>query len=268
MHKIHRFGFPGPKLGIIINFSGTFFFERRIFTEILNIMKRNDLICILCVAATAVILTLIPGFGTAFNSLTSGHPFLMSFIKFAILSTFGEMIGLRIKKGVYYEKGFGLLPRMAIWGILGMCINGAFIVFKSGTVSLYGVLGLKQAGEWFAAGAPLTWGKVLVAFTVSVLCNTFFAPVFMTFHKISDTHIKNTGGSLKSYFFTPMPIGKIMVNLDWNTQWNFVFKKTIPLFWYPAHTLTFLLPANIQILFAAFLGVALGVILAVANNRK
>lgn len=230
-------------------------------------MKKSDLVLIAAVVAVVCAFAFIPGAWDGFNYATSSHPFLMSFVKFSILSTIGEMIGLRISKGTYYQKGFGVLPRMVIWGILGMLICGAFIVFKAGTVSLYGVLGLKEAAEWFAPGAPLTWGKVLVAFTVSVLCNTFFAPVFMTFHKISDAHIRNTGGTLKGYFCTPMPVGKIICNLDWNTQWNFVFKKTIPLFWYPAHTLTFLLPGNIQILFAAFLGVALGIILAVANNR-
>jgi hypothetical protein len=44
-----------------------------------------------------------------------------------------------------------------------------------------------------------------------------------------------------------------------------VFKKTIPFFWIPAHTITFLLPADFRILFAAILGVALGIILAIAD---
>ena len=231
-------------------------------------MKKSDWILIAAVAAVASVFVFVPAAGEGFNWMTANHPFLMSFVKFAILSTLGEMIGLRISKGMYWQKGFGVLPRMVVWGVLGMFISGAFIVFKAGTVALYGALKLPQAAVWFAPGAPLTWGKVLVAFTVSVLCNTFFAPVFMTFHKISDTHIRQTGGTLKGYFGTAMPVGKIICNLDWNTQWNFVFKKTIPLFWYPAHTITFLLPANIQVLFAAFLGVALGVILAIANNRK
>ena len=231
-------------------------------------MKKSDITLIACVAAAVCAMAFIPGAWEGFNAATAGHPFLMSFVKFAILSTVGEMIGLRIRKGVYYEKGFGILPRMVVWGFLGMLICGAFIVFKAGTVALYGVLGVKQAAVWFAAGAPLSWGKVLVAFTVSVLCNTFFAPVFMTFHKISDTHIRNTGGTLRGYFGNAMPVRKIITTMDWDTQWSFIFKKTIPFFWYPAHTLTFLLPANIQVLFAAFLGVALGVILAFANNRK
>ena len=65
-----------------------------------------------------------------------------------------------------------------------------------------------------------------------------------------------------------MNVRQIITHLDWDTQWNVVIKKTIPLFWFPAHTITFLLPAGLQVLFAAFLGVALGVILALANNQK
>ena len=229
-------------------------------------MKKSDWYLIAAVVCVVCAFAFIPGAWAGFNAATAARPFLMSFVKFAILSTVGEMIGLRIRKGVYCEKGFGILPRAVVWGFLGMLICGAFIVFKAGTVALYSKLGLPEAAEWFAA-AQLSWGKVLVAFSVSVLCNTFFAPVFMTFHKISDTHIRNTGGTLKGYFGTQMPVRQIITNLDWDTQWNFVFKKTIPLFWYPAHTLTFLLPGNIQILFAAFLGVALGVILALSNNR-
>jgi len=51
-------------------------------------------------------------------------------------------------------------------------------------------------------------------------------------------------------------------------QWGFVFKKTIPFFWYPAHTITFLLPGDTRVLFAALLGVALGVLLAIASHKK
>lgn len=93
--------------------------------------------------------------------------------------------------------------------------------------------------------------------------NSFFAPVFMTFHKITDTHILQCGGSWKS-LLTPIPMTRIITTLNWNVQWNFVFKKTIPFFWFPAHTVTFLLPSEARVLCAALLGVALGVILAIS----
>ena len=141
----------------------------------------------------------------------------------------------------------------------------AMVIFKSGTVSFLEYLGLEDARAWFAGG--LSWGKVLVAFCISLLMNSIFAPVFMTLHKITDTHILNNGGTLKG-FLRPIKMTEIITNLNWKVQWSFVFKKTIPFFWYPAHTITFLLPQNFQVLFAAFLGVALGVILSIANLKK
>ena len=74
--------------------------------------------------------------------------------------------------------------------------------------------------------------KVFVACCISVAMNTIFAPVFMTLHKVTDTHILATGGTLRG-FFTPLHMGDTLAGLDWHRQWNFVFKKTIPLFLVP-----------------------------------
>jgi hypothetical protein len=71
------------------------------------------------------------------------------------------------------------------------------------------------------------------------------------------------GGSLKA-LITPLPFGNILASLNWKVQWDFVFKKTLPLFWIPAHTITFLLPAEFQVLFAASLSIVLGILLSVA----
>ena len=189
----------------------------------------------------------------------------MSFLKFAVLSTLGELLGLRISTGQYLRKGFGVLPRAVVWGVLGMGINLAFIIFSTGVPAAAGYLGVNNPDAIMAG--PVTLGKVLLAFAISVSLNSIFAPVFMTFHKITDTHILATGGTLRG-LFTPIPMGDIMKNLNWQVQWNFVFKKTIPFFWFPAHTITFLLPGEMRVLFAALLGVALGVILAVAARKK
>jgi hypothetical protein len=99
------------------------------------------------------------------------------------------------------------------------------------------------------------------------MMNTCFAPVFMTVHKITDMHISQHHGRLKS-LITPIKVKNILSALDWNVQWNFVFKKTIPFFWIPAHTITFILPANFRVLFAALLSVALGLILAFASLKS
>ncbi|MFV0598476.1 MAG: hypothetical protein ACK5M0_01950 [Bacteroidales bacterium] len=191
--------------------------------------------------------------------------FLLAFFKFAILATLGESIGLRISKGVYNEKGFGLLPRAFVWGILGIVITIAMGLFARGTFGLFDYFGLSING---ANLSEQTFGmRLLYAFCVSLFMNSFFAPVFMTVHKVTDTHILANKGSLTG-FFTPIPFGRIIENLNWKVQWGFVFKKTIPFFWYPAHTITFMLPKEFQVLFAALLGVALGVILSIANLKK
>lgn len=227
-------------------------------------MKKSDIITLLCTAAAVCCFAFIPGAWNWFNTSTANHGLLMSFFKFAILGTFGEMLALRIREGVYYKKGFGLLPKMLVWGVLGVVIASAMTIFKTGTVVLLDKgfhLGGK-AGMWFAGS--LSWGKFFVALCVSVLMNTLFAPVFMTFHKITDIHIAETGGTMKGFFSNRLCIRETMSKkINWDTQYGFIFAKTIPLFWYPAHTITFLLPGTYQVLFAAFLGVALGVILSI-----
>lgn len=198
-------------------------------------------------------------------SVNRAHGLLTAFLKFAILATAGEMIGLRIKTGFYYKSGFGVLPRAIVWGFLGVTIKIAFIIFASGTPVFIEYLGMKNAKEVFMSS--FTVNKLLIAFGISAAMNLIYAPVMMTLHKITDTHILSTGGTLKG-FFTPIPFANILQNLNWDVQWNFVFKKTIPFFWIPAHTITFLLPSDFRVLFAALLGIVLGVILAVANQKK
>ena len=228
-------------------------------------MNRQDLIFTAC-----AILFLLPFFTSqtvldAYLSFNASHGMIAAVLKFAILSTAGELIGLRIATGQYLKPGFGVLPRAIVWGVLGLGINAAMIVFSSGVPVFLQYMGMSDAPAVFAG--DLSWGKLFVAFMVSVFMNTIFGPVFMTLHKITDTHILNNGGTLKG-FFRPIRMGEIIRNLNWDVQWNFVFKKTIPLFWFPAHTITFLLPGNMRVLCAALLGVVLGVLLAVAARKK
>ncbi len=228
-------------------------------------MKRSDLIVALCAAAVLAPFFLFDAVYAAYKGFNAAHPMIMSFIKFALLSTFGECIGLRITNGVYNRKGFGIVPRALVWGVLGMGISMAMTIFSTGILAFMTSLGMTDAAA--VMGAGLTLKKVLVAFCISVAMNTIFAPVFMTLHKVTDTHILQRGGTLRG-LFSPIDMGGILSGLDWRRQWGFVFKKTIPLFWFPAHTITFLLPGDLRVLFAALLGVALGVLLSIASLKK
>lgn len=227
-------------------------------------MKRNDLVFIIVIILILLPFFLISEVFSAYVSFNASHGMIMSFIKFALLATLGEMIALRIRKGRYNEPGFGILPRALVWGFLGLTIKAAFVIFSTGTPVLAEYLGLN--GAVTAMKGDLCWLKVLVAFCISTAMNITYAPVMMTFHKITDTHILQTGGTLKG-LFSLIPFAQIFSRINWDVQWNFVFKKTIPFFWIPAHTITFLLPADLQVLFAAMLSIALGLLLAIASMK-
>ena len=233
-------------------------------------MKRSDIIVLGVIILILLPFFIFPSVLNAYEDLNAAHAYILSFIKFAILATFGESLGLRLRTGVYNKKGFGLLPRALVWGFLGIIIKIAFVIFGEGAPIM-----LKTFGVNFETANPadvlrqpgFTGLKLLSAFAVGTSLNLLFAPVFMAFHKITDMHIMKTGGTLKG-FFTPIPVGRYIQDGDWLTFWNFVVKKTIPLFWIPAQTLNFMLPEGYRILVAAAYGVILGVLLSLASMMQ
>jgi hypothetical protein len=227
-------------------------------------MKKADVRALAIVIVCVMPFFLFKPVMETYLTINAYHPYVMAFLKFAILATFGEMLALRIKSGVYYVPGFGAVSKMIVWGFLGVWIAFAMKVFATGVpvvIEKAGMLGLSQAMQ-----EPFSMGKLMGAFCISVAMNTSFAPIFMTVHKITDTHIQRYHGHLRCLIIL-VDVKGILSKLNWDVQWNFVFKKTIPLFWIPAHTLTFILPADFQVLFAALLSVALGLILTFASLK-
>ncbi|NVO04252.1 MAG: Mpv17/PMP22 family protein [Bacteroidetes bacterium] len=233
-------------------------------------MKRTDIVFALCLILLFLPFFLFNEVFSFYESFNKEHIMIMSFIKFAILATTGELLGLRLKKGVYFEKGFGVIPRAIVWGFLGLAIQMAFVIFSTGIpIFISKTLGFAFAADYLDKEKiqAMDFGlKLLVSFSISASMNIIFAPIMMTFHKITDTHIINNGGTLVG-FFKPIQFGNIMSEMNWRVQWDFVFKKTIPFFWIPAHTITFMLPPEYRVLFAAILGIALGVIMAIASQK-
>ena len=223
-------------------------------------MRQKDLVVFGVCAAAFGWLAFGPGALQGVINLTAQYPFGMSFLKFAILATLGECIALRITTGAYNRPGFGILPKAVIWGFLGLGIKIAFTVYGTGTFKLLTEMGL------LADGVQGFGTKLLLSFSISVLLNVLFAPVLMITHKLTDLHIAATGGTLSGLCTKP-DVASLFRAIDWNSMWGFVLKKTIPFFWIPAHTITFMLPKHFQVLFAAALGIALGVILAFAGLR-
>ena len=229
-------------------------------------MKRTDLYFAVVMLAIFLPFFISPELYAWYKGFNAEHAMIMAFLKFGILATLGELLGCRISTVNYTTPTFGVVPRMVVWGLLGVVISMAMMVFSAGIPAFIKAMGGEALVVAFAAEG-ISWGKFVVALAISVMMNTFFAPVFMTFHKITDTHIAENGGSVKA-LFRPIDMRRHIMELNWDRQWSFIFKKTIPLFWYPAHTITFMLPGELRVLFAALLGVALGVILAIGARKK
>ena len=214
-------------------------------------MKKGDIIWILLLAF-CIFYIVSPWTNPLFIAQTAAHPYVGGFVKFGLLSTMGELLAIRLSVG-YWKKPAGLTWRIIIWGIIGILITLIFQLFAKG------VIGCMEIGMLPGKGNTLAF-----AFFTSALMNIFFAPVFMAGHKITDTYL-----DLKYRDNIEKPtLDQVLKSADWMMFANFVLLKTIPFFWIPAHTITFLMPPEYRIVIAAFLSIALGAILSFAKNRK
>ncbi len=193
-----------------------------------------------------------------YKSTNTAHPFISAFFKFALLATFGESLAQRIATGSYSPKNYGLLPKAILWGLLGIAITAAFIIFSTGAPLILNKLGLPWGAT--ALASTLSIEKIIAAFCVSLTMNCFFAPILMLTHSLTDAHVAEHNGSLISLIKKPL-VPKYLKNMNWENFWNLAIVRNILLFWIPMHTITFLLPENFRVLFAAILGTCLGLIL-------
>lgn len=194
----------------------------------------------------------------AFVAATNAHPYLMGFAKVAILATMGELMALRIAAGKWKTPA-GLPYRVLIWGFLGMTFVIVFDIFASGVAGAMSKGLLPETANKFV-------NKLLFAFFTSLFMNFIFAPTFMFFHRVTDTLIDLGDGKLSGIM--KVKLKEVIDKIDMNGFVSFVVLKTIPIFWVPAHTVTFLLPAEYRVLMASFLSIAMGGILAFARRRK
>ena len=192
----------------------------------------------------------IPASREVFESLTESYPYIMGFIKFAILATMGEILSLRIKNR-RWKRPTGVVYRAIIWGFLGIWITMVFSLFNSGVASL-------QAGGMLPGEA----GGLSLAFQTSLFMNIIFAPTMMGFHRITDTYVDKYARGIRN-----IKLNGVVRDIDWEGFITFVLLKTIPFFWIPAHTIVFLMPDVYRIIAAAFLSIALGGILAFAAAK-
>ena len=214
-------------------------------------IKRGDLLWFTALCAVTAFL-IVPELHRLFIQATSTHPYIMGFIKFAILATMGELLTLRIMLGTWRQPA-GMYYKAVVWGLVGMSIVLMFGLFYEG------VADATQNG--LLPGAPGFAGRLLQAFFTGTFLNLTFAPVFMAVHRISDTYIDRYVEGQKP------TISAVLAQIDWQEFFRFVVGKTIPFFWIPVQTINFMLPAQYRIIVAAYLSIVLGLILAYARRR-
>jgi hypothetical protein len=221
-------------------------------------MKKNDVLFALLVLTIALFL-LVPFSRGWFEAATLAAPYPMGFLKTAVLASMGELLADRIRSGRYFaRKGFWM--RAVVWGLLGLLFVLAFSLFSKGT------LGAIDAGILPFVAEP-SWLRALYgAFLTSVFMNLFFAPSFMILHRFTDAAIDASLGSWRTLF--KVKWNDLIGVIDWKRFFGFVVFRTIPLFWIPAHTVTFLLPPQYRVLMAGLLSIALGFLLAQKQSKK
>ncbi|MGH4122937.1 MAG: hypothetical protein ACREV6_08415 [Clostridium sp.] len=221
-------------------------------------MKKKDLIWI---GALLIIVFLLafPSTNEIYTVANKAHPYIMGFVKVSILATMGELLAIRIATG-NYKKPVGIVYKFIVWGFLGMGFVIAFDLFANG------VIGSMKKGLLPSGAADTFSAKLLFAFFTSAFMNLIFGPTFMTLHRLTDTYIGLGQGKFSE--IKKVKLRAVTDKIDWYGFMSFVVFKTIPFFWIPAHTITFLLPGEYRVLMAAFLSLALGIILAYSKRKN
>lgn len=187
----------------------------------------------------------VPTSREVFKSLSSAHPFIMGFIKFGLLATVGEILALRLRKKSW-DLPVCVWQKALIWGAIGIAITFMMSSYKGA------VAAITESGL-----IPGKNSVFLKALYTSAIMNLSFGPTFMAFHKCTDKWLE-LGAEKK-----PHKLSDVVGGVDWYGFVSFTLFKTIPLFWIPAHTVTFLLPGEYQVIMAASLSIALGIILSI-----
>lgn len=174
----------------------------------------------------------------AYVGFLKAHPLVSSGIQVAVLGTFGELLGCKLRGRGWMPFGsWQLVLKVLVWAFLGVTFKYAFAGF-------FGFFdALVHKGFWPTLGGSALWR----ALSVSTFTNLLFGPVMMLFHRWTDNWIEKA-------------------QMNWTTMQS--AWRTLLWFWIPAHTVTFSLPAHFQVGLAALWAVALGVILGTLARKR
>ena len=204
--------------------------------------------------AAVLFILLFPATQAGFKELTTAYPFIMGAVKFALLGSMGDILSHRIALGEWKLRNTRLLQKAGVWAFIGVTITAVFPIFNGGTIYMFERGYLAQPFDGFLAA-------LLIAHLTSVFMNLTYAPVIMTFHKITDTVISNGG------LFRRWSLRDVMTNINWSIMLRIPLFAII-WFWIPVQTITFMMPPVFRVVFAALLAIVLGFILGFASKKS
>ena len=77
---------------------------------------------IIAVFVAFAAILIMPATREVFEKLSAEHPYIMGFIKFALLATSGELIAIKMASGKFAKPDY-LVARIVIWGLIGIWIT-------------------------------------------------------------------------------------------------------------------------------------------------
>ncbi|MDR2103567.1 MAG: hypothetical protein LBP42_05625 [Treponema sp.] len=184
-----------------------------------------------------------------FIGFSEAHPFIMGFVKHALLAVVGEILAHKIIDGKFvFPRGF--IWRMIVWGFNGMVIALIFPIYGAG------VAVLQEQGF-------IPWNNALAGALFASLVNSLtFGMVLMGVHTITDTIIELKTENEK------ISLKEVAARTRWDRFLSFVVLRSLPFFWIPAHTVAYLLPGHIQVIFLAVLSIVLGLMLTFDKKKQ
>ena len=181
-----------------------------------------------------------------FISLTKAYPYLLGFLKVALLATFGECLKHRIGSDKSWIPS-RIVIRFFVWGLFGMWFTWAFPHTDGGVTALI--------AQGFWPNGSAVWLAFSKSLSINILSG--YAFFMMLIHFWFDVMIDKRFCSLWGVF------GESEAR-----RWAKRVILSIPFFWLGAHTGTFSLPPEWRIVCAAYLAVCLGATLAFAEKRS
>ena len=170
---------------------------------------------ILIVFAVFAAVLALPMTREVFENLSGNHPYIMGFVKFALLATAGELIAVRMSTGKFSKPAY-LIARIVIWGLIGVWITYMMKIFFLGSGSMM-TAGLLPSG---ALEDGNVWKKLIRAFATSATMNLTFGPTFMAVHKCSDTYL-----ALRAQNGKGVKLATVIDAVDWKRFVSFPQRK-------------------------------------------